>query len=81
MRVFIGQNIETPHQKEEVCIGQEGSSISRQNMNENLETLHLAGAPMLFIIYSCSFYRKRGFLNPHPLSLVLVKNSQFLKKR
>ena len=44
---------------------QEGSSISWQNLNENLETLHLA--PTIFYHLS-GFYLKIGFLNPHPLS-------------
>ena len=44
---------------------QEGSSISRQNLNENLETLHLA--PTLFY-HLPGFYLKTGFLNPHPFS-------------
>ena len=45
---------------------QEGSSISRQNMNENLKTLHIA--PTLFYNLLC-FLLKTGILNPHPLSL------------
>ena len=45
---------------------QEGSSISRQNLNENLETLQLA--PTLFY-HLPGFYFKTEFLNPHPLSL------------
>ena len=44
----------------------DGSSISRQNLNDNLETLHLA--PTLFY-HLPGFYLKSGFLNPHPLSL------------
>ena len=70
MRILIGQNIESPHPKEEVCIGQKGNSISRQKINQNLKTLHLA--PMLFIIYIFFFYCKTGFLNPHPLVLVKI---------
>ena len=46
-------------------VNQEGSSISRQNLNKNLETLHLA--PMLFY-HLPGFYLKTGFLNPPPLS-------------
>ena len=46
---------------------QEGSSISRQNVNENLETLHLAAT---LFYHLPGFYLKTGFLNPHPLSLV-----------
>ena len=46
---------------------QEGSSISSQNMNENLGTLHLS--PMLFY-HLPGFYLKTGFLIPHPLSLI-----------
>ena len=45
---------------------QEGSSISRQHLNENLEILHLA--PTLFY-HLPGFYLKTGFINPHPLSL------------
>ena len=48
-------------------VAQEGSSISRQNLNENLETLHLA--PTLFY-HLLGFNFKTWFLNPHPLSLV-----------
>ena len=46
-----------------------GSIISRQNLNENLETLHLA--PTLFYHLPGFFYLKTDFLNPHPLSLSL----------
>jgi hypothetical protein len=45
---------------------QEGSSISRQNLNENLETLHLVQT--LFYLPT-GFYLKKGYLNSHPLSL------------
>ena len=45
---------------------QEGSSIRRQNFNENLENPHLA--PMNFY-HLPGFYIKTGFVNPHPLSL------------
>ena len=48
---------------------QAGSSISRQNLNENLETLHLA--PMLFYRLP-GFHLKTVFLNPHPLSLLRI---------
>ena len=48
---------------------QEGSSISRQNLDENLETLHLA--PTLFY-HLPGFNLKTGCLNPHPLSLNIV---------
>ena len=41
-------------------------SISRQHLNENLETLHLA--PTLFY-YLPGFYLKSGFLYTHPLFL------------
>ena len=44
---------------------QEGSSSSRQKLNKNLETLHLA--PTLFY-HLPGFYLKTGFLNPHPFS-------------
>ena len=43
--------------------------ISRQNLNENLETLHLA--PTLFS-HPPGFYFKTGFLNPHPWSFALI---------
>jgi hypothetical protein len=49
-------------------VQQEGSSISKQNMNENLETLHLS--PTVFYHLS-AFDLKTGFLNPHPLSLAV----------
>jgi hypothetical protein len=52
-----------------VQIRQEGSSISRQNLNENLEPLHLA--PKLFY-HLPGFYLKTGYLNPHPLSLLIM---------
>ena len=52
-----------------VTLFQEGSSISRQNLNGNLETFHLA--PMLFY-HLPGFYLKTGLLNPHPLSLILI---------
>ena len=47
----------------------EGSSISRQNLNDNLDTLHRT--PTLFF-HLPSFYLKTGCLNPHPLSLTLT---------
>ena len=50
-------------------IDQECSSISRQNLNENLETRNLA---CTLFYHLPSFYLKTGFLNPHPLSLVLT---------
>ena len=40
---------------------QKGSINSRQNLNENLETLHLA--PTLFY-HLPGFYLKTGFINP-----------------
>ena len=46
---------------------QKGSSISRQNLNDNLETLHLA--PTLFY-HLPGFYLKPGFLNLYPFSLL-----------
>ena len=49
-----------------VSFSQEGSSISRQNLNENLETLHLART---LFYHLPGFYLKIGFLNPYPLSL------------
>ena len=51
------------------CNGQEGSSISRQNLKENLETLHLA--PSLFS-HLPGFYLKTWCLNPRPFSLEMV---------
>ena len=44
---------------------QEGSNISRQNLNKNLETLHLA---YTLFHHLPGFYLKTGFLKPHPLS-------------
>ena len=43
-----------------------GRSSIGKNLNENLETLHLA--PTLFYHLS-GFYIKTGILNPHPLYL------------
>ena len=45
---------------------QEGSSISRQDLNEYIESLHLA--PALFSNLP-GFCLKTGFLNPYPLYL------------
>ena len=49
-----------------IHFSQEGSSISRQNLNENLKTLHIA--PTIFY-HLPGFYLKTEFLNPHSLSL------------
>ena len=49
---------------------QKGSSISRQNFNENLDALHL----VLTIFYHLpGFCLKTGFLNPYLLSLILME--------
>jgi hypothetical protein len=50
---------------------QEGSSIRRQNLNEWIESLHLA--PALFS-HLPGFYLKTGFLNPYSLSLTKSVN-------
>ena len=50
-------------------ISLEGSSISRQNLSVSLETLNLATIQYLHLP---GFYPKTGFLNHHPLSLVLA---------
>ena len=47
----------------------EGRKISRQNLNEYLETLHLA--PTQFCKLP-GFCHKTGFLSNHPLSLSLT---------
>ena len=47
----------------------EGSrSVRRRNLNENLETLHLA---FMLFYHLPSFYLKTGFLNHHPLFLAM----------
>ena len=48
-------------------LNQEGRIISRQNLDEFLETIHLA--PTEFCELP-GFYSKTGFLRSHPLSLV-----------
>ena len=55
-------------------LGSGRSSIGKQNLNENLETHHLA--PTL-IYHLPGFYHKTGFLNTHPLSLVKITNPNF----
>ena len=45
---------------------QEGRNITRQNLNDYLEILHLAPTQFCDIP---GFYRKTGFLRSHPLSL------------
>ena len=50
-------------------ITQEGSSISRQNLKENLESLHLA---LTLFYYLHGFCFKTEFLNPSPLSLIIT---------
>ena len=47
---------------------QKGSSISRQNFNENLETHHLA---LTLFNHIPGFYLEKGFFNPHHLSLII----------
>ena len=51
-------------------IMQEGSSISRQNLNENLETLHLLTAQFYHLP---GFYPKIRFLRNHTLSLDIMR--------
>ena len=53
---------------------QEGSSISRQNLNVNLETSHLA----LTLFYHLPGFYLLLFLNPHPLSLVIYSPENIL---
>ena len=52
-----------------MAIVQEGSIISRQSLNENLETPYLA--PTLFY-HLPGLYLITGFLNPPSLSLAIV---------
>ena len=44
-----------------VTQGQEGSSISRQDLNEKMESLHIAPA---LVYHIPDFYLKTGFLIP-----------------
>ena len=52
---------------------QEGNSIIRQDLNEQIESLHVAPA---LLYHLPGFYLKTGFLNHYPLSLT---NSAFRK--
>ena len=47
----------------------EGCSISRQDLNEWIESLHLA--PSLFYLLP-GFYLKIGFLIPYPFYLYII---------
>ena len=60
-----------------LCVMPVNMLNEKVNLNENLETLHLA--PTLFY-YLPGFYLKTGFLNPHPLSLNRLHIECYLKK-
>ena len=60
--------------KRDIMQMQEGSSISIQNLNDNLETLHLA---YTLFYHLPGFYLRTGFLNPLSLmQMGLLINNQ-----